>query len=220
MNVAKRQKPNWMVLWLFQKYVSFRVWFGYYKRTFNYYFGAYAPLWIVTFLVNCYDMDHWRLNDENIRLRHVGYVVNENRYLTSVDIPKTNDENSDDSLDEFSSDEMQESKPMDTVTTSYFYDITARSAWYFGTIGNDYDGYMEYARYILPYNSNSYLYDNPDNEITVKYDTIKDNNVAKSMHTNVVVLSKTGEYRLQINNAPFIVGSVTFNTLSFLLDAE
>lgn len=231
MDLIKRWKSHWMVIWLLQRYIKCRVWLGYYKRGFSYYFGAFAPLWVMTYLMRYYHLDQWRSGDSYIRLRHIEYTVYDKRYLTAAQEPTEELQDSIDLLEDTDSDNAEEIDvdirpkgfiPLKTeaVTSFYCYDITARSAWYFSTIGNDYDGYMEYARYVLPQDLNEHLYDHPDNSVLVKYDTTEEEDDDLAVRTNTMILSKTGDYRLQINNTPFIVGSVTFNTLSFLLDAD
>jgi hypothetical protein len=202
----KRQKPHWLVMWLFQNYIKCRIWIGYFKRNFNYYFGAFAPLWSVTMLVKYYQLDRWNNGDKQIHLKHIEYAVNDKRFISSIE----------------DSDSENNKIPMQEIVSSYYYyDITARSAWYFSTIGNDYDGYIQYAQYILPNDINKHLFNSAENTINVKYDTIeKQNDTLKLVCINNVILAKNGEYRSQTNNTPFIEESITFNTLSFLLDSD
>lgn len=229
--ITKKQ----LQMWLFEGYVRCLVWLNHYKRKINYYFGMYSPLWIIIFLVKYYKFDQWHLNDCKIYLRHIEYAICDKRLLSkdiknicdysesfSENSEEYSSENCDECLNNESDNEFNnesDNKSNEIVTSYYCYDITARSAWYFGTIGNDYDGYVQYAQQILPADLNEHLYDNIDNSILVKYDSVnkQSKNVQKT-YANTVILGKNGEYRLQINNSPFKIETVTFNTLSFLFE--
>jgi hypothetical protein len=160
-----------------------------------YWFGLYAPLWVITFLVGYWQMDMKSLAIENddgdivpAHISHVEYVVKE-KFEILEQIPN--------SLD---------------LVMHYHYHITDRSIWYLYCIGDSYKEFMEYARDCLPWDLKEQHFDNDNNEVVFKY--IKRDDPDNFPHPQVcsLTLLKNDTYQSIIDSNP-TGGNIMYNTI-------
>jgi hypothetical protein len=162
------------------------------------YIGQWAPLWFITVMVGYHRMDYVCEDGTDLRMNHVEYVVLDTTFLRKK------------SIDE----DCAEEDPFDDIKTThrYYYDITARSLWYFYFMGDSYTEYLTYARGLLPYDLAESRFDAPDNEIEVKYS----GDVDETFSMIVLTLCQNEKYRMRINEEPELTHGIKFNTVELL----
>ena len=160
--MAVPKKYNSILVFLFLWYTWALVKFNSVRRVFIRYFGAYAPLWVITCLVGWYNMDKKTVENDDgdmlqIKMAHVEFLAKQNFSVLKKSI--TWNDSSEDGSDQAQQLDVSE-KPVEefvTQTQAYHYDITARALWYLH-FNEYYDEFCQYVIDCMPFDLNEHLF--------------------------------------------------------------
>lgn len=193
----------WLV-WVYRWYTTVKVQFKLVLTNLAYWFGLYAPLWVITFLVGYWNMNKNSLTIENndgdiipVQISHVEYVVKE-RF---------------ESREQISTAEQTDRRCPD-ITQYYNYHITDRSVWYLYCIGDSYNEFMEYARDCLSWDLKEQLFDDADNKVVFKYIKCDDPDNFPYPQVCSLTLLKNDTYQ-SIIDSEITSGNIMYNTIEF-----
>jgi len=176
-------------------------------QTLSYYFGLYAPDWVITLLVGYYRMDYRTIEDDygdlhNLHFRQITMnfdtVVNEN----SEQVPL------DDVFTEIQDDVIHEQSATNDNVITYTYDITSRSLWYFRTIDDCCEEYRQYAIQCVPCDLNEQEFDNAQKRIKFVYED--------SGPMRVLNLYNNLKYSTTIGKMSYDYDNIMYNTIDFV----
>ncbi len=216
-------------------YTRFLVHFKSVKNVFIRYFGTYAPLWVITFLVGWYNMDKKLVENDDgdlldIKMGHIEFVAKQD-FSIIKQVP-TYQDSSEDSVDDNADHALLDAdttvtsdkvEPV-TYTRSYHYDVTTRALWYL-YFNEYYDEFCSYIRGCMPFDLNEHLFSNANivfrysgnidgilHVRTTVYDMPK---VVYTFFNDIVEATPVDAKYVLVDNMTETEHPVMYNTISF-----
>lgn len=193
-----------MYLWYTWGLVRFRD----FLQTMSYYFGLYAPDWVITLLVGYYRMDYRTIEDDYGDLHKLHF-----RQITMNFDTVVNSENSeqvplDTVFAQINDDVFHEQSPINDKVITYTFDITSRSLWYFRTIDDCCEEYRQYAIQCVPWDLKEHEFVNAQKRIKFVYED--------SGPMRVLNLYNNSKFSTTIGKMAYDYDNIMYNTIDFV----